>query len=190
MLPLWKLPAAWPSKRSAKVVKPQPAESRSPFVSARPSSATGRAKLADREPQCQPGQVWQRSRGSHCIAQSWRSSAQPHYRPGAAAYTAIAGLILNLDEAITKPEPIAPSTSCSSTVDTSSVVWVSVRRSLRIVKRIVTADPTTAVGQAGLPGLPHFAATAKRVIYLFQSGAPSQHDLFDYKPQLAASFGK
>ena len=40
-----------------------------------------------------------------------------------------------------------------------------------------------AVG--GLPGLPHFAAKAKRVIYLFQSGAPSQMDLFDYKPKLA-----
>ena len=38
---------------------------------------------------------------------------------------------------------------------------------------------------AGLPGLPHFAPKAKRVIYLFQSGAPSQMDLFDYKPQLA-----
>src|SRR3954471_21980654 len=36
----------------------------------------------------------------------------------------------------------------------------------------------------GLPGLPHFAAKAKRVIYLFQSGAPSQMDLFDHKPQL------
>jgi hypothetical protein len=36
----------------------------------------------------------------------------------------------------------------------------------------------------GLPGLPHFAPKAKRVIYLFQSGAPSQMDLFDYKPKL------
>ncbi len=36
----------------------------------------------------------------------------------------------------------------------------------------------------GLPGLPHFAGKAKRVIYLFQSGAPSQMDLFDYKPKL------
>jgi hypothetical protein len=36
----------------------------------------------------------------------------------------------------------------------------------------------------GLPGLPHFAPKAKRVIYLFQSGAPSQMDLFDYKPRL------
>ncbi len=36
-----------------------------------------------------------------------------------------------------------------------------------------------------LPGLPHFAPKAKRVIYLFQSGGPSQMDLFDYKPLLA-----
>src|SRR5438552_143664 len=36
----------------------------------------------------------------------------------------------------------------------------------------------------GLPGLPHFLPKAKRVIYLFQSGAPSQMDLFDYKPKL------
>ena len=41
----------------------------------------------------------------------------------------------------------------------------------------------------GLPGLPHFAPKAKRVIYLFQSGAPSQLDLFDYKPQLAKTHG-
>ncbi len=36
----------------------------------------------------------------------------------------------------------------------------------------------------GLPGLPHFAPKAKRIIYLFQSGAPSQMELFDYKPRL------
>ncbi|MFN7925263.1 MAG: DUF1501 domain-containing protein [Bryobacteraceae bacterium] len=40
------------------------------------------------------------------------------------------------------------------------------------------------------PGvLPHFAAKAKRVIYLFQHGGPSQLDLFDYKPQLAERRG-
>ncbi len=37
---------------------------------------------------------------------------------------------------------------------------------------------------AGLPGLPHFTPKAKRVIYLFQSGGPSQMELFDYKPRL------
>ncbi len=37
-------------------------------------------------------------------------------------------------------------------------------------------------------GLPHFAPMAKRVIWLTQSGAPSQLDLFDHKPQLASRF--
>lgn len=36
----------------------------------------------------------------------------------------------------------------------------------------------------GLTGIPHFPPRVKRVIYLFQSGAPSQLDLFDYKPLL------
>jgi hypothetical protein len=37
---------------------------------------------------------------------------------------------------------------------------------------------------AGIGGFPNFAPKAKRVIYLFQSGAPSQMDLFDTKPGL------
>ena len=48
-------------------------------------------------------------------------------------------------------------------------------------------DLPAAVDQntsGGLPGLPHFTPTAKRVIYLFQSGGPSQIELFDYKPRL------
>jgi hypothetical protein len=40
------------------------------------------------------------------------------------------------------------------------------------------------LASVGLTGLPHFKPTAKRVIYLFQHGAPSQLDLFDYKPGL------
>ena len=36
----------------------------------------------------------------------------------------------------------------------------------------------------GLPDLPHFLPKVKRVIYLFQSGGPSQLELFDYKPKL------
>lgn len=42
----------------------------------------------------------------------------------------------------------------------------------------------------GLPGLPHFPPKAKRVIYLFQSGAPSQMELFDYKPTLEKHRGE
>jgi hypothetical protein len=37
---------------------------------------------------------------------------------------------------------------------------------------------------AEVPGLPHFAPKAKRVIYLFMSGAPSQLDMWDYKPKM------
>ena len=36
----------------------------------------------------------------------------------------------------------------------------------------------------GIPGVPHFPAKAKRVIYLFMSGAPSQLDMWDYKPKM------
>ncbi|MGB0738949.1 MAG: DUF1501 domain-containing protein, partial [Planctomycetaceae bacterium] len=36
----------------------------------------------------------------------------------------------------------------------------------------------------------HFPPRAKRVIFLFMSGGPSQMDLFDYKPQLAARAGQ
>jgi hypothetical protein len=40
------------------------------------------------------------------------------------------------------------------------------------------------------PGVTHFAPKAKRVIYLFQSGAPSQIELFDYKPLLTKLEGQ
>ena len=38
--------------------------------------------------------------------------------------------------------------------------------------------------QPGQPAFPTYPPTAKRVIYLFQSGGPSQFELFDYKPRL------
>src|ERR1043166_9662255 len=40
------------------------------------------------------------------------------------------------------------------------------------------------------PRQPHFKPRARRVIYLFMGGAPSQLDLFDYKPSLAKYDGK
>jgi uncharacterized protein (DUF1501 family) len=42
----------------------------------------------------------------------------------------------------------------------------------------------------GLPNLPHFPGKAKRVIYLFMSGAPSQLDLWDYKPKMQEWYDK
>lgn len=48
-----------------------------------------------------------------------------------------------------------------------------------------------AAEEAAMPlGAPHFAPKAKRIIYLFQSGAPSQLELFDYKPKLAEMWGQ
>src|SRR5260370_36963441 len=50
-------------------------------------------------------------------------------------------------------------------------------------------DEARAAGAGALAGLPHYKPKAKRVIYLFQSGAPSQMDLFDYKPDLKEKRG-
>ena len=49
-------------------------------------------------------------------------------------------------------------------------------------------NPTPVQAQ-GVLGQPHFRPKAKRVIWLFQSGAPSQVDLFDHKPLLKEKQG-
>jgi uncharacterized protein (DUF1501 family) len=51
-------------------------------------------------------------------------------------------------------------------------------------------DSWGATAASAMPTLPHFAPTAKRVIFLFQSGGPSQLELLDYKPGLAEYFNK
>jgi hypothetical protein len=48
----------------------------------------------------------------------------------------------------------------------------------------------SAEEEAFIPGIPHFAPKAKRVIYLFQNGAPSQLESFDYKPMLTKMMGE
>lgn len=56
---------------------------------------------------------------------------------------------------------------------------------------LLNRDASAAVTPVGgLPNLPHFAPKAKRVIYLFQNGAPTHCDLFDYKPKLQELHGK
>ncbi|MCH7903787.1 MAG: DUF1501 domain-containing protein [Armatimonadetes bacterium] len=52
--------------------------------------------------------------------------------------------------------------------------------------------PDWLTGQEPVPGVLgqlHHAATAKRIIYLFQAGGPAQQDLFDYKPLLREQHG-
>jgi len=51
-------------------------------------------------------------------------------------------------------------------------------------------SPIPADAHAGLPGFPHFAPKAKRVIYLHMLGAFSQNDTFDYKPTLEKMHGQ
>ena len=54
----------------------------------------------------------------------------------------------------------------------------------------LSASATEAGGLSGLPIGPHFAPKAKRIIYLVQSGGPSQLDLFDHKPLLQERNGE
>ncbi len=55
------------------------------------------------------------------------------------------------------------------------------------LSQLLSGAPTL---EGGLPGLPHFAPKAKRVIYLHMVGAPPQHDLFDWKPKMKDWFDK
>src|SRR5689334_22149515 len=57
-----------------------------------------------------------------------------------------------------------------------------------LLGRIASAKVASANPLA--PRQPHFAPKAKRVIHLFMAGAPSQLDLFDYKPELAKLEGR
>jgi Protein of unknown function (DUF1501) len=57
---------------------------------------------------------------------------------------------------------------------------------------LYAADETNpaALMNPPLPGLPHFAAKAKSIIYLHMNGGPSQIDTWDYKPVLNDYFDK
>src|SRR4026208_974033 len=60
----------------------------------------------------------------------------------------------------------------------------------RLEAEAAAQSPIPADAHAGLPGFPHFAPTAKRVIYLHMLGAFSQNDTFDYKPTLEKMHGQ
>ncbi|HVR35079.1 MAG TPA: DUF1501 domain-containing protein [Methylomirabilota bacterium] len=58
-----------------------------------------------------------------------------------------------------------------------------------LLNRNLLAGGAPGTAGSGSLGLPHIAPRAKRVIYLFMSGAPSHIDLFDHKPKLAELTG-
>ena len=57
-------------------------------------------------------------------------------------------------------------------------------------KQSLSAQPPVTATDGSAPSLPHHDAKAQRAIYLFMSGAPSQMDLWDHKPQMADWFDK
>src|SRR5829696_6354200 len=66
---------------------------------------------------------------------------------------------------------------------------------LALADMLAAAEVAPAPRAAGArdplaPREPHFAAKAKRVIFLFMHGGPSQVDTFDHKPKLDADDGK
>jgi hypothetical protein len=58
------------------------------------------------------------------------------------------------------------------------------------LQSLMAGERTADAAPGGLPGLPHHPPRAKRVVYLFHAGAPSQIELFDPKPQLARHDGQ
>ncbi len=71
-------------------------------------------------------------------------------------------------------------------------VMVETRRQFfgRSARGIGGAALASLLQGANSNGLPHFAPKAKRVIYMHMVGAPPQHDLFDYKPQMKEWYDK
>jgi hypothetical protein len=66
---------------------------------------------------------------------------------------------------------------------TSTGIGVAALASL-LDPKAFAGTPAAGPKTVGLAGMPHFPAKAKHVIFLHQSGGPSQMDLFDYKPTL------
>ena len=56
--------------------------------------------------------------------------------------------------------------------------------------RAAQSPIASASAGLGLPGLPHFAPKAKRVIYMFMAGGPSHIDTWDHKPALEQLHGQ
>ena len=59
-----------------------------------------------------------------------------------------------------------------------------------LAKDGLAAPTAPARPYPGIPSLPHHAAKAKHIIYLFQNGAPTHVDMFDFKPDLYRLHGQ
>ncbi len=75
----------------------------------------------------------------------------------------------------------------------SAAVGLGVPALAALLAKDGLAVPSSSASSRPYPGidsLPHHAAKAKHVIYLFQNGAPTHVDTFDYKPELHRLHGK
>ena len=67
---------------------------------------------------------------------------------------------------------------------------------LDLTRRAFLGKTAMGLGALGLSpyldrqGAPHHAPRARRIVYLFQSGGPAQHDLLDHKPLLNERWGE
>jgi hypothetical protein len=75
-------------------------------------------------------------------------------------------------------------------VGLASVALASLLRGNRISAAEAALPAVSGAANPLAPKFPHFAPKAKRVIYMFQAGAPSHLDLFDNKPELAKRNGQ
>jgi hypothetical protein len=84
--------------------------------------------------------------------------------------------------------PSDPLLSRRVALQRSAVGFGSLAMASMLSERSSVAGPESA--NDALPPLPHHAARAKRIIFLFMSGGPSQVDTFDPKPLLTRDDGK
>ena len=118
----------------------------------------------------------------------------------AAAWTLAARVLLNLDETISKK--MNATMNLTRELQQAQAQFLSRRWFLRDcgIGLAGIAAGSLLASEAGAktpraqnpltPRKPHFAAKAKRVIYIFQAGAPSHLELFDNKPELARHDGQ
>src|SRR5687768_8061997 len=79
----------------------------------------------------------------------------------------------------------------SPAMDQETVLHVTRRQFLgRSAIGIGSAALASLLSPSLFAGATHFAPKARRIIWLTQAGAPSQLDLFDYKPNLREQFDK
>ncbi len=88
-------------------------------------------------------------------------------------------LLTQISETLTRRQLLGKT---STGLGTIALAWL-------LDRELLATDRDRRQFGVGVAGFPNFAPRARRVIYLFQSGAPSQVDLFDAKPQLARRQG-